>query len=52
MEAIQLELFKEKPQLNTKMKIYADYWILVDNRDRDIEISVKFKHHYPLVANL
>lgn len=52
MEAIQLELFKEKPQLNTKMKIYADYWILVDNRDRDIEISVKFKHHYPLVVNL
>lgn len=57
MEAIQLELFDMKPQsvtkiqLITKMKIYKD-WILVDNRDRDIEKSVKLKHHYPLVVNL
>ncbi len=51
MEAIQLELFDMKPQLFTKMKIDKD-WILVDNRDRNIEKSAKLKHHYPLVINL
>lgn len=51
MEAIQLELFDMKPQLITKMKIYKN-WILIDNRDRDIEKSVKLKRHYPLVVNL
>jgi len=51
MEAIQLELFDEKPQLITKIKILKD-WILIDNCDRDIEESVKLKHHYPLVVSL
>ena len=51
METIQLELFDKKPQLITKMKILKN-WVLVDNRDRDIEMSVKLKHHYPLVINL
>lgn len=51
MEAIQLELFDKKPQLITKIKILKD-WILIDNCDRDIEKSVKLKHHYPLVINL
>jgi hypothetical protein len=51
MEATQLELFDEKPQLITKMKI-SKGWILVDNRDRDIEMSIKLKHHYPLVVDL
>ena len=51
MEAIQLELFDEKPQLITKMKIDGN-WVLVDNRDRDIEKSIKLKHHYPLVVDL
>jgi len=51
METKQLELFDEKPQLITKMKILKD-WILVDNRDRDIERSIKLKRHYPLVVNL
>lgn len=51
MEATQLELFDIKPQLITKMKILKD-WILVDNRDRDIEMSVKLKHHYHFVINL
>ena len=51
MEAIQLELFNMKPQLITKMKIYKE-WVLVDNRDRDIENSVKLKHHYPLAVDL
>lgn len=51
METTQLELFDEKPQLVTKMKILKD-WVLVDNRDRDIEMSVKLKHHYLFVINL
>ena len=51
MEAIQLELFNEKPQLITKMKIDRD-WVLVDNCDRNIEMSVKLKRHYPLVVDL
>ena len=51
MEAKQLELFDKKPQLITKMKILKD-WVLVDNRDRDIEMSIKLKHHYPLVIGL
>jgi hypothetical protein len=51
MGTIQLELFDKKPQLITKMKILKN-WVLVDNRDRDIEMSVKLKHHYPLVINL
>ena len=51
MKAIQLELFDTKPQLITKMK-FLEGWILVDNRDRDIEMSIKLKHHYPLVVNL
>ena len=51
MKTMQLELFDEKPQLITKMKIFQN-WVLVDNRDRDIEMSVKLKHHYPLVINL
>jgi hypothetical protein len=51
MKAIQLELFDKKPQLINKMKILYD-WILVDNRDRDIEMSVKLKYHYPFVLSL
>ncbi len=51
MKAIQLELFDEKPQLVTKIKILKD-WILIDNCDRDIEKSVKLKRHYPLVVSL
>lgn len=51
MEATQLKLFDEKPQLITKMKIDRN-WVLVDNCDRDIEKSIKLKHHYPLVVNL
>lgn len=51
METTQLELFDEKPQLITKMKILKG-WVLVDNRDRDIGRSIKLKHHYPLVVNL
>ncbi len=51
METIQLELFDEKSQLITKIK-FMNGWVLVDNRDRDIKISVGLKHHYPLVVNL
>ena len=51
METIQLELFDMKPQLTTKIKILKD-WVLIDNRDRNIEMSVKLKHHYPLVIGL
>jgi len=51
MEAIQLELFDEKPQLITKMK-NLNGWIIVDNHDRDVEKSIKLKHHYPLVIDL
>ena len=48
---MQLELFDTKPQLITKMKIDKN-WVLMDNCDRDIEMSVKLKHHYPLVVDL
>jgi hypothetical protein len=51
MEATQLELFDIKPQLISKMKILKD-WILVDYHDRNIEMSIKLRHHYPFVINL
>ena len=51
METIQLELFDIEQKLITKFKILRD-WVLVDNRDRDIEMSIKLKHHYLLVINL